>query len=123
MAAFGKGGRGRGWDRLNDDEMKLLKDKFIAYAPRFGSTGYASQDKWLNDVFRDGRGKECRIEGTMWAIVTASGKRVKGKHKNLAAALKAYAKLPEADRKPKIEDRGAHNARLFYADVAPPAGT
>src|SRR5262245_34568161 len=123
MAAFGKGGRGRGWDRLSADEMKLLKEKFIAYAPRFGSTGYATQDKWLNDVFRDGRGKECRIGGTMWAIVTASGQRVKGKHKDLAAALEAYRKLPEPARKPKIEERGPHNARLFYADTGPQPGT
>ena len=58
----------------------------------------------------------------MWAIVTASGARVKGKHKNLAEALEAYPKLPEADRKPKVEDRGPHNPKLQYADVAP-AGT
>src|SRR5262249_61473179 len=98
MAAFGKGGRGRGWDRLNDDEMKLLKEKFIAYAPRFGSTGYASQDKWLNEVFKDGQGRECRIEGTMWAIVTASGARGKGKHRSLKEALEGDEKLPESDR-------------------------
>src|SRR5436190_14934766 len=111
MAAFGKGGRGRGWDKLSGDDLKLLKERFIAYAPRFGSTGYTSQDRWLNEVFRDGKGRECRIEGTMWAIVTASGARVKGKHKTLAAALEAYRKLPESDRKPKIADRGPHNPR------------
>src|SRR5262245_36952486 len=123
MAAFGKGGRGRGWDRLSDDEMKLLKEKFIAYAPRFGSTGYASQDRWLNEVFRDGRGRECRIEGTLWAIVTASGVRVQGRHKSLSAALEAYRKLPAADRTARVEDRGPHNPRLQYADVEAPAGT
>jgi hypothetical protein len=123
MAAFGKGGRGRGWDRLSDDDLKLLKEQFIPYAPRFGSTGYVSQDRWLNEVFRDGRGRECRIEGTLWAIVTARGTRVQGKHKNLKEALEAFHKLPEADRKPPIEDRGPHNPRLQYADVAPPPGT
>lgn len=123
MAAFGKGGRGRGWDRLSADEMKLLKEKFIAYAPRFGSTGYATQDKWLNDVFRDGRGKECRVEGTLWAIVTASGARVKGRHKGLAAALEAYRKMPEAARRPKVEPRGPHDPKRFYADVQPAPGT
>src|SRR6185436_14411480 len=117
MAAFGKGGRGRGWDRLNDEDMQLLTDRFIAYAPRFGSTGYASQDKWLNGVFRDGLGRECRIEGTMWGIVTAAGVRVKGSHKNLAAALEAYQKLPESARKPKIEDLEPHNPKLQYADI------
>jgi hypothetical protein len=123
MAAFGKGGRGRGWDRLKDADMSLLKEKFIAYAPRFGSTGYATQDRWLNDVFGDGRGRECRIEGTLWAIVTASGARVKGNHKSLSAALDAYRKLPEPDRKPKVDDRGPHNPRLQYADVEAPPGT
>ncbi len=123
MAAFGKGGRGRGWDRLHDEDMKLLRDKFIAYAPRFGSTGYATQDRWLNKVFRDGRGRECRIEGTLWAIITASGARVKGKHRSLAEALAAYRKLPASVRKPTIEDRGPHNPRLQYADVAPEPGT
>src|SRR6516225_3055651 len=103
MAAFGKSGRGRGWDRLSADEMKLLKTKFIAYAPRFGSTGYASQDKWLKDVFWGYKDKECSIEGTMWAIVTASGARVKGKHKSLSDALEAYGKLPESERKPKVD--------------------
>lgn len=123
MAAFGKGGRGRGWDKLSDKDMQLLKEKFIAYAPRFGSTGYVSQDKWLNEVFGDGKGKECRIEGTMWAIVTAKGTRVKGKHKNLAEALAAYRMLPEADRTPVVEERGPHNPKLQYADVEAPQGT
>src|SRR5262245_22193358 len=123
MAAFGKGGRGRGWDRLNQADLRLLKEKFVAYASRFGSTGYATQDRWLNDVFGDGRGRECRIEGTLWAIVAASGARVKGNHKSLSAALDAFEKLPESDRKPKVEDRGPHNARLQYADVEAPPGT
>src|SRR5262245_35253478 len=123
MAAFGKGGRGRGWDRLSDDEMRLLREKFVPYAPRFGSTGYASQDRWLREVFRDNRGQECRVNGTLWAIVTASGARVKGRHKNLAAALAAYRKMPESERRPVVEDRGPHDPRLFYADVPPPPGT
>lgn len=122
MAAFGKGGRGRGWDKLSNAEMKLLKERFVAYAPRFGSTGYASQDKWLNDVFADGKGRECRIEGTMWAVVTAGGVRVKGNHKSLAGALAAYGKLPESDRKPAVEDRGPFNPRLQLADVPLPPG-
>jgi hypothetical protein len=123
MAAFGKGGRGRGWDRLSDDDMRLLREEFIAYAPRFGSTGYVTQDRWLNEVFRDGRGRECRVEGTMWAIVTAAGVRVKGSHKSLSAALEAYRKLPVTDRTPPVEDRGPHNPKLQYADVEPPPGT
>lgn len=122
MAAFGKGGRGRGWDKLTDEDMALLKEKFIPYAPRFGSTGYASQDKWLNDVFRDGLGRECRVEGTLWAVVTAGGTRVKGKHKSLKDALEAYARLPEEERKPAVEDPGPHNPKLQYADVQPPPG-
>jgi hypothetical protein len=48
---------------------------------------------------------------------------VKGKHKNLAAALEAYRKLPEAERKPKVAERGPHNPKLYYADVAPPPET
>src|SRR5262245_30946912 len=123
MAAFGKGGRGRGWDKLTEKEKKLLQEKFIPYAPRFGSTGYVSQDKWLDEVFGGGMGKECRIEGTMWAIITAKGTRIKGKHKNLAEALEAFAKLPEAERKPEVEDRGPYNPKLQYADVEPPPGT
>jgi hypothetical protein len=81
-----------------------------------------TQDSWLDGVFGGGKGRECRIEGTMWAIVTASGARVKGNHKSLAAALEAFRQLPESQRKPTIEDRGAHNPRLQFADVAPPPG-
>lgn len=123
MAAFGKGGRGRGWDMLAEEQMKLLQDEFIAYAPRFGSTGYATQDKWLDDVFGDGKGRECRIEGTMWAIITAKGTRVQGNHKSLAEALAAYRKLPDSDRRPTVENRGEHNPLLQLADVPPPPGT
>jgi len=103
--------------------MRLLKDQFIGYAPRFGSTGYETQDWWLNEVFKDGRGRECRVEGTMWAVVTAAGVRVKGSHKSLSAALEAYRKLPVADRKPEVEGREPHNPKLQYADVEPPPGT
>jgi hypothetical protein len=30
MAAFGKGGRGRGWDMLKDEDTNPLREKFIA---------------------------------------------------------------------------------------------
>src|SRR5688572_17792524 len=123
MAAFGKSGRGRGWQELGEEDLKLLKEQFIAYAPRFGSTGYESQDKWLDEVFGDGKGRECRVEGTMWAIVTAGGARVKGNHKNLAEALAAYRLMPEAERRPAVEDRGPHDANRQYADVPPPPET
>jgi hypothetical protein len=122
MAAFGGGGRGRGWDKLNARDMKFLKEKFVGYAPRFGSTGYTTEDKWLHKVFAKYAANECQVRGTLWAIITASGARVKGNHQDLQAARAAFDKLPEAERKPAVEARGTHNPKLFFADVAPPAG-
>jgi hypothetical protein len=101
-------------------DFKLLRENFVCYAPRFGSTGYAAEDKWFAGA--RGAGKGARIEGTMWEILTASGTGVKGKHKNLEAALAAFARFPEAERKPAVEARGPHNPKLPWADAPPPAG-
>jgi hypothetical protein len=121
MAAFGKSGRGRGWHELKAADVKLLKEKFVCYAPRFGSTGYAAEDKWFDKA--RGAGRESRIEGTLWEFITASGTAVKGKHRNLQAVVAAFHKLPESERKPTIEARGPYNPKLQYADAAPPDGT
>jgi hypothetical protein len=120
MAAFGKSGRGRGWEGMRASEIKRLKEKFVCYAPRFGSTGYAEEDKWFDKA--RGAGRETRIEGMFWEYITASGAPVKGKHRNLGDVVAAFHKLPESERKPTIEARGRHNPRLQYADVAPPPG-
>ena len=52
MAALGNG-RAAGWNKLTDDQMKLIKEKFVPYAPRFGSTGFATQDAWMKQTFWD----------------------------------------------------------------------
>jgi hypothetical protein len=122
MAALGPSGRGRGWEKLQDHDMRLLAERMIPYAPRFGSTGYATQDEWLKKVL-DGKDGDARIAGTYWVVVAASGKRVVGAHRTLLDALNAYRRMPEADRKPVVEGRGPHNPLLQLADVEPPPGT
>jgi hypothetical protein len=123
MAAFGKAGRAAGWDKLTNEQMALIKEKFIPFAPRWGSTGYEVEDKWLGETFGNNRCRECKIGGTQWSIITASGKPVVTLTKTLEDALATYKTLPEAERKPKIEDRGPHNPNLQYADQHPPEGT
>jgi hypothetical protein len=102
--------------------MKLLKEGFVGYAPRFGSTGYKAEDEWLAKALARDASKGCRIRGTLWVIVTASGRGVKGDHKSPSEALAAFHQLPEADRRAAVEDRGAYNPSLRFADVPPPPG-
>jgi hypothetical protein len=119
MAAVGSG-RAAGWDRLTAEQMNLIKDKFIPFAPRWGSTGYASQDAWLRAARAT---KENRIAGTFWAIVTASGAPVVSPKKSLEGALAAFQQLPQKDRQPAVEERGPQNLKLdFLADQEPPPG-
>jgi hypothetical protein len=109
--------------------MALLKQKFVPYAPRFGSTGHASQDAWIKQNLGDSRVKAAMIQipGSTsyprWVVVTASGALVVSPQRSLEGALEAFAALPEKDRRPVIEDRGPHNPKLYYADQEPPAGT
>jgi hypothetical protein len=122
MAAMDNG-RAAGWNKLTPEEMALLKDKFVAYPQRFGSTGYASQDAWSKAVNKNSKdcGHANRLYfGTFWSVVTASGAPVISPKKTLAGALEAFQQLPEADRQPIVEDRGPHNPNLYYADQEPP---
>lgn len=122
MAAVGSG-RAAGWDKLTAAQMTLLKDKFVAYAPRWGSTGYVTQDNWKKETSKKGQAAKHanRIGGTYWSIVTASGEPVVSEQRTLEAALAAFAQLPEKERRPEIEDRGAHNPNLpSFPDQAPP---
>jgi hypothetical protein len=124
MAAVGSG-RAAGWKQLTAEQMALIDTKFVPYASRFGSTGYASQDAWFKMARKKGQDAKRgnRIQGTFWDIVTASGEPVVTEEHTLEAALKAYHKLPESVRRPKIEDRGPHNPKLdYHADQHPPAG-
>src|SRR5262245_53828064 len=124
MAAFGKAGRGAGWDRLTPEQIALVTEKFVPWAPRWGGTGYATEDRWVEKTFGKGRARDSRIGGTQWAIVTASGTPVVSAKHTLAAALEVFARLPEAERRPAIEERGPHDPkRTEYADRPPPAGT
>jgi hypothetical protein len=109
---------------LTAAQMTILKEKFVPYAPRFGSTGYASQDNW----FKEARKKAAetkhanRIPGTFWSIYTASGEPVVSPKKTLDLMLEAFAELPEKERQPAIEEREPHNPKLQHADQEPPSG-
>jgi hypothetical protein len=96
--------------------MNLVKDRFVPYAPRWGSTGYASQDRWLHETLLRGRANVTRIRGTQWEIFTANGTLVVSSNATLEGALEAFAKLPEKDRKPVVEPRGTYDPKLEAAD-------
>jgi hypothetical protein len=102
--------------------LKVIGEKFVPYAPRWGSTGYASQDKWLHETTLRGRTNVTRIRGTMWEIYTANGTLVVG-NGTLEGALEAFAKLPEKDRKPEVEPRGTYDPNLVGADQPAAPGT
>lgn len=124
MAAVGSG-RAAGWDALTPAQIALINNQFIPYAPRWGSTGYATQDAWIAEVSRKGQAAKQahRISGTYWTIVTASGEPVISTKRTLEGALAAFQQLPESVRKPVVEERGPHNPNLgHYADQAPPPG-
>src|SRR5262249_49838403 len=101
-------------------DVKFLREHFVLYAPRYGSTGYADEDKWYEKA--RGAGRETRLDGLMWEFFTASGAPVKGKHRGLRDVVAAVGKLPASERKPAVGPRGPYNPRLQYADAAPPAG-
>jgi hypothetical protein len=125
MAAMDSG-RAAGWDKLTAEQMTLLKEKFVPYAPRWGSTGYATQDKWNREVSKNAAAvrHENRIPGTFWSVITASGHPVVSPKRTLEGALEAFAQLPVEDRRPEIEDRGPHDPKLpYYPDQSPPPGT
>ncbi len=73
--------------------MTLLKEKFVPYAPRWGSTGYATQDAWKKEVSKKAAAvkHQNRISGTFWSIITASGDPVVSPKKTLEGALEAFA--------------------------------
>src|SRR5262249_49562377 len=99
MAAMDSG-RAAGWNKLTAEQMTLLKEKFVPYAPRGGSTGYATQDAWKKEVSKKGAAvkHQNRISGTFWSIITASGEPVVSPEKTLEGALAAFAKMPEEER-------------------------
>lgn len=124
MAAMDSG-RAAGWNKLTAAQMELIKTKFVPYAPRWGSTGYATQDAWNKEVSKKAAAvnRQNRISGTFWAIVTASGEPVVSPKKTLEGALEAFAELPEKERRPVIEERGPHDTKLpYYPDQSPPPG-
>src|SRR5262245_50844622 len=109
MAAMDSG-RAAGWDRLTAEQMTLLKEKFVPLAPRGGSTGYASQDRWNKEVGKKAAAvkHQNRIPGTFWSIITASGEPVVSPRRTLEGALEAFAQLPEKERRPDIDERGPY---------------
>jgi hypothetical protein len=124
MAAVGSG-RAAGWDKLTADQLTLINDQFVAYAPRWGSTGYPTQDAWKKEVSKKAQAVKHanRISGTYWSIVTASGEPVVSPKRTLEGALEAFQQLPDTERRPEIEERGPHNPNLpSFPDQAPPAG-
>jgi hypothetical protein len=121
MAALGNG-RAAGWNKLTADQMNMIKEKFVPYAPRFGSTGYATQDAWMKHTFWDYKADPAMIEGTRWTIVTADGTPVPSEERTLEGALRAFTALPKKERQPEVEDRGPHDPKLYYADVEPAPG-
>src|SRR5262245_8811040 len=124
MAAMDSG-RAAGWKQLTAEQMALINEKFIPYAPRWGSTGYVSQDAWKKEASKKAAAVKHanRMPGTFWSIITANGTPVVSDKKTLEGALEAFQQLPEADRQPVIEERGAHNPNLeFFPDQEPPPG-
>jgi hypothetical protein len=124
MAALGSG-RAAGWDKLTAEQMALINEKFVPYASRWGSTGYATQDAWFKMVRKKGQQVKQgnRIKGTYWDIVTAGGEPVVSGEKTLEGTLKAYRQLTAIERRPQIEDRGPYDPKLdYYADHSPPPG-
>ncbi len=88
MAAMDSG-RAAGWNKLTAEQMDLIKTKFVPYAPRWGSTGYATQDRWNREFWKKSAAvqHQNRIQGTFWSIVTASGDPVVNPKKTLEGAL------------------------------------
>jgi hypothetical protein len=124
MAAMDSG-RAAGWNRLTAEQMTLLKEQFVPYAPRWGSTGYATQDAWRKEVSKKAAAVKHRnrIPGTFWSIITASGEPVVSADRTLEGALAAFAEMPEKERRPVVEDRGPHDPKLpYYPDHSPPPG-
>src|SRR5437667_880252 len=124
MAAMDSG-RAAGWNQLTAEQMTLLQEKFVAYAPRWGSTGFATQDRWNKEVSKKAAAvkHQNRIPGTFWSIITASGEPVVSPRRTLDGALEVFAQMPEKERRPIIEDRGPHNPKLpYYPDQSPPLG-
>src|SRR6516165_4963516 len=103
MAALGNG-RAAGWNKLTPEQMSLIDNKFVPYASRFGSTGYATQDSWFKAARKKANEAKHanRIRGTFWETVTASGEPVISPDQTLEGALKAYRALPETVRRPTI---------------------
>src|SRR5581483_9516220 len=125
MAAMDSG-RAAGWNKLTAEQMTLIREKFVPYAPRWGSTGYATQDAWKKEVSKKAAAvkHQNRIPGTFWSIITASGEPVVNPSKTLEGALEAFAQMPEKERRPVIEDRGPYDPKLpYYPDQSPPPGT
>src|SRR5262245_44293261 len=119
-------GRAAGWSKLTAEQMTLLKTKFVPYAPRWGSTGYTTQDAWIKEVSKKAAAikHQNRIPGTFWSIITASGEPVVSPKQTLEGALEAFARMPEKDRQPAIEDRGPHDANPSTSpDQTPSPGT
>src|SRR5438046_3003179 len=124
MAAVGSG-RAAGWEKLTVEQIAVINTRFVAYAPRWGSTGYATQDAWIKEVSKKAQAVKHanRIAGTYWTIVTASGEPVVSARKTLEDSLTAFQELPETQRRPAVEERGPHNPNLaHYADQSPPPG-
>jgi hypothetical protein len=123
MAAFGRAGRAAGWDQLTPEQIALIKERFIPWAPRWGGTGYVTEDRWLEQTFGHGRARASLIGGMHCGVITANGTPVVSQERTLEAALQAFARLPEQDRRPVVEDRGPHDPNLTeHADQPPPAG-
>src|SRR3954471_20672987 len=103
MAAVGSG-RDAGGDKLTAEQIALINDGFAPYAPRWGGTGYATQDAWQKEVGKKAQAVKHanRIAGTYWSVVTAGGEPVVGPRKTLEGALAAFRQLPEAERKPAV---------------------
>jgi hypothetical protein len=107
--------------------MNLLMEEFVPWAPRWGSSGYATEDEWRKRVGTENRNVDNRIYpgyGVNWRIITANGTPVMARPKTLEGALAAFRKLSEADRKPVVGDRGQFNPALApITDQAPPPDT
>ena len=110
---------------LGDQGIKLIKERFVPWAPCWGTTGYPNEDEFISRLMREK--SKAQFDGTFLYVFTASGKPVKGgltsfRGRGLEGVLQDFLRLPESERKPVVEDRGPFKFGYPVYTAEPPAG-
>ena len=124
-----------------DEAIKLLNEKFVCFAPGWyiNTKDDVYQAAWKRFYVAKPRPDEGNgwLRGTQLVLMTSSGRLLAGhgqgprRHwrKALQEVLDAYAKLPEAERRPEVRGRrdqaaaAAAAGRAGADDLRPAAGT